>query len=251
MTRCRPGIAPALVVWALLPLLVFLGFWQLGRGEQKRVLLDSYAERQMAAPVTAGQLLTLDDPAFRRVQLRGHFDGQHSLLLDNRVRDGKVGVELLQPFYDQASGLWLLVNRGWLPWPDRRTPPQFTTPEQPLELLARVHVPVGEPFQLQADPASGDWPRLITAVEPEHLWRQLGRGGLAYEVRLEPGPAAYQAEWPLLAMSPDKHTGYAVQWFALAAALVGLYLYLGIHTSRQSAREKSHEPSHESGPFHS
>ena len=52
-------------------------------------------------------------------------------------------------------------------------------------------------------------------------------------------------------MSPDKHTGYAVQWFALAAALVGLYLYLGIHTSRQSAREKSHEPSHESGPFHS
>ena len=28
----------------LLPLLVFLGFWQLGRAEQKRVLLDNYAE---------------------------------------------------------------------------------------------------------------------------------------------------------------------------------------------------------------
>ena len=53
MTRFRPGIAPTLVVLALLPLLVFLGFWQLARGEQKRVLLDSYAQRQAAAPVTA------------------------------------------------------------------------------------------------------------------------------------------------------------------------------------------------------
>ena len=123
MTRFRPGIAPTLVVLALLPLLVFLGFWQLARGEQKRVLLDSYAQRQAAVPVTAGQLLSTDEPAFRRVQLRGHFDGQHSLLLDNRVRDGKVGVELLQPFQDQASGQWLLLNRGWLPWPSRLAPP--------------------------------------------------------------------------------------------------------------------------------
>jgi cytochrome oxidase assembly protein ShyY1 len=71
------------------------------------------------------------DPAFRRVRLHGQFDAAHSLLLDNRQRDGKVGVELLQPFQDQAAGLWLLVNRGWLPWPDRRTPPQFTTLPRP------------------------------------------------------------------------------------------------------------------------
>ncbi|WP_016782735.1 SURF1 family protein, partial [Pseudomonas fragi] len=100
MTHFRPGIAPTLTVLALLPLLLFLGFWQLGRAEQKRVLLDNYAERQMAAPVAVGQLHGLADPAFRRVQLRGHFDGQHSLLLDNRVRDGQGGVELLQPFQD-------------------------------------------------------------------------------------------------------------------------------------------------------
>ncbi len=139
MTRFRPGIAPTLVVLALLPLLVFLGFWQLSRGEQKRVLLDSYAERQVAAPLTAGQLLNVDQPAFRRVQLRGHLDGQHSLLLDNRVRDGQVGVELLQPFQDQASGQWLLLNRGWLPWPSRRTPPVFDTPEQTLDIQAWVY----------------------------------------------------------------------------------------------------------------
>ena len=244
MTHFRPGIAPTLTVLAVLPLLVFLGFWQLGRAEQKRVLLDNYAERQVAAPVAVGQLLGLADPAFRRVQLRGHFDGQHSLLLDNRVRDGQVGVELLQPFQDQASGQWLLLNRGWLPWPSRRTPPQFSTPGQILDIQAWVYESPGTPFQLHADPLDAPWPRLVTAVMPPKLWAELGREGFADEVRIAPGPAAYQADWPLIAtgMGPEKHTAYAVQWFAMALALVGLYLYLGWHT----AQEKRHGNGHQS-----
>lgn len=250
MNGFRPGLLPSIVVALLLPLLVGLGFWQLARAGEKRLLLADFAAREHAEPMGVTDLEPRADLAHLRIRLHGQFDERHSLLLDNRQRGGQVGIELLQPFYDQASGLWLLVNRGWLPWPDRRTPPRFDTPEQPLDLVARVYVPVGKAFQLQDDPAGGDWPRLVTAVEPERLWRQLGRGGMAYEVRLEPGPAAYQAEWPLVAMAPEKHTGYAVQWFAMAVALVGLYLYLGIHTARQTAREKQHEPSHESGPFH-
>ena len=244
MTRFRPGIAPTLVVLVVLPLLVLLGFWQLSRGEQKRVLLDSYAERQAAAPLTVEQLAHVSEPAFRRVQLRGHFDAAHSLLLDNRVRDGKVGVELLQPFQDQASGQWLLLNRGWLPWPDRRTPPVFSTPEQTLEVQGWVYESPGAVFQLQADPLAARWPRLITAVEPTRLWAELGREGFADEVRIAPGPAAYQADWPVIAtgMGPEKHTAYAVQWFAMALALLGLYFYLGWH----NAQEKRHGNGHQS-----
>jgi len=223
MSGFRPGLLPSILVALLLPALLSLGFWQLARTDEKRALLADFAAREHAEPIGVNELERRADVAHLRIRLHGQFDARHSLLLDNRQRGGQVGVELLQPFYDQPSGLWLLVNRGWLPWPDRRTPPQFTTPEQPLELLARVHVPLGEPFQLQADPAGGDWPRLITAVDPELLWRQRGRGGMAYEVRLEPGPAAYQAEWPLVAMGPEKHTGYAVPWVAPAAAPVCRY----------------------------
>ncbi len=131
MNGFRPGVLPTLVVLALLPVLVTLGFWQLGRGEQKRELLASYAERRVAEPLTLDELQAANDPAFRRVQLHGRFDAAHSLLLDNRMHEGKVGVELLQPFLDQASGQWLLLNRGWLPWPDRRTPPAFNTQNSP------------------------------------------------------------------------------------------------------------------------
>jgi cytochrome oxidase assembly protein ShyY1 len=242
MKRFRPGVIPTVVVALLLPLLVSLGFWQLGRGAEKTALLASYAERRAAAPMASNELLHSTDPAYRRVHLYGQFDGAHSLLLDNRQRNGKVGIELLQPFQDRASGLWLLVNRGWLPWPDRRITPQFTTPTDVLSLDAWVYVAPGATFQLHADPASSTWPQTITAVEPAKLWKTLERDGFAYELRTEPGPASYEADWPVVAMGPEKHFGYAVQWFAMATALFGLYLYLGLH----SAKEKNHGNGHES-----
>ncbi|WP_273824904.1 SURF1 family protein [Pseudomonas asplenii] len=248
MRYFRPGVAPTLVVLLLLPVLVSLGFWQLHRGEEKRVLLDSHAQRRMAEPLSVGQFHDKADPAFRRVRLRGQFDGEHSYLLDNRIRNGRVGVELIQPFHDQASGLWLLVNRGWLPWPQRRTPPSFSTPEQVLNLDAWVYVAPGATFQLHADPADAAWPRLVTAIEPDRLWKELGRDGFAYELRQEPGPGSYETGWPVVAegMGPEKHLGYAVQWFAMALALFGLYLYLGWH----NAREKQHGSGHESIRHH-
>ena len=242
MSAFRPGLLPSLLVLALLPLLLGLGFWQLARAEEKRALLAVHQARQVAAPIAIGQLERHADPAYVRVQLHGRFDARHSLLLDNRIRGGRAGVEVLQPFLDQASGLWLLLNRGWLPWPDRRIAPAFATPASDLSLTAWVYVPLGAVFQLQQEPPASGWPRLLGAVEADALWRQLGRAGLSYELRIEPGPASFQADWPVVAMSPDKHLGYAVQWFALAAALLGLFIHFGLH----NARETRHEPSHRS-----
>lgn len=233
MRPFRPGVVPTLVVLALLPGLVALGCWQLGRADEKRALLAIHAERRVEAPLAGGQLAQVPDPAYRRVHLYGRFDSEHSLLLDNRMRDGRAGVELLQPFHDQASGLWLLVNRGWLPWPDRREPVQFETPAQALALEATVYVAPGATFQLHPDPVDGQWPHLLTAIDPARLWQQLGREGFAHELRLEPGPASYRLDWPVVAMGPEKHLGYAVQWFALATALVLLFLYFGWHDKKK------------------
>lgn len=229
MKPFRPRLAPTLIFLVLLPLMISLGFWQLDRGAQKQQLLDTWARHRDAAPVLGTELSTLPDPDFRRVTLRGTFDPDHTLLLDNRQRDGQVGVELLQPFQDGASGLWVLINRGWLPWPDRRIPPVFTTPRQPLSLQAWIHVSPGSAFQLGDTRPGEHWPRLVTAIEPASLWTQLGRAGFAQELRLDPGPAAYRLDWPVVNMSPEKHLGYAVQWFAMSSALVVLYLYLGWH----------------------
>lgn len=235
MRAFRPGLLPTLVVLVLLALLLALGGWQLQRAEEKSALLASQEARRQAPAQPIGELERSADPAFQRVLLRGYFDGEHSLLLDNRTRDGRVGVELLQPFYDQPSGLWLLLNRGWLPWPDRRTPVAFSTPAGALQLQAWIYVAPGESFQLQADQPGNAWPQLLTRVDAGALWRQLGRAGWPYELRLLPGPAAYQADWAVVAMGPEKHLGYAVQWFALAVALACLFIYFGIRNAKEQS----------------
>lgn len=235
MRAFRPGLLPTLVVLALLPLLLTLGAWQLQRADEKSALLASQEARRQAPAQPIGELERSADPAFQRVLLRGHFDAEHSLLLDNRTRDGRVGVELLQPFYDQPSGLWLLLNRGWLPWPDRRIPVAFSTPAGALRLQAWIYVAPGESFQLQADQPGNAWPQLLTRVDAGALWRQLGRAGWPYELRLLPGPAAYQADWAVVAMGPEKHLGYAVQWFALAVALACLFIYFAIRNAKEQS----------------
>ncbi|MGX5217352.1 SURF1 family protein [Pseudomonas segetis] len=240
MSGFRPGAIPSIAVLVLLPVLVALGFWQLDRAEQKRQMLAAHQLQEVAAPISLNQLEGLTDTAYVRVKLQGSFDSNHSLLLDNRIRDGHAGVEVLQPFYDQASGLWVLLNRGWLPWPDRRVTPAFSTPDSQLQLNASVYQPLGDGLQLQDVAASSAWPKLITKVDAKALWQQLGRAGLAAELRIEPGPAAFETQWPVVSMSPDKHLGYAVQWFAMALTLLGLFIYLGVH----NAREPHNEPKH-------
>lgn len=239
MSRFRPGVLPSIVVLAVLPGLVWLGFWQLSRADEKRQLLVTYEARREATPIDLLALQEYADQAYRRVRIQGIFDAEHSLLLDSRTRDGQVGIELLQPFHDLASDRWVLVNRGWQAWPDRRLMPEFGTPTTPISLYAWVHQPTGQPFQLRAEPDTGRWPRLVNAVDATKLWARLDRQGLPFELRLEPGPAALQADWPVVSMSPDKHIGYAVQWFALAITLFGLYIYLGIHHAGEHRHEST------------
>ena len=242
MKPFRPGLLPSVVVLLLLPVLIGLGCWQLGRAEQKRELLALHDEHRAEAPVPVERLMSEStDLAYRRVHLQGEFDGEHSLLLDNRLRDGQAGVELLQPFLDQPSGQWVLVNRGWLPWPDRRVPVTFDTPAHPLALEAWVYIAPGSTFQLRADPVGGRWPHLLTAIDASQLWPQLQRQGLAHELRLEPSPASYRLDWPVVATGPEKHLGYAVQWFSLAMALVLLYLYFGWHNNKERAHGSRHK----------
>lgn len=229
----RPGWLPSLLVLALLPALCALGGWQLQRAAEKRALLAAAASASAAPPLAVAELERLDAPAFRRVRLQGRFDAAHSLLLDNRQRVGRPGVELLQPFLDRPSGRWLLVNRGWLPWPDRRTPPAFATPDGELSLLASVYRPPGAAFLLGDGAPGTGWPRLVNAVDGAALWRELRRAGPAVELRLAPGPASYLGDWPLASIGPERHLGYAVQWFALAATLLGLYLWFGVRQARE------------------
>ena len=119
MKRFRPGLAPTLVVLVLLPLMVGLGCWQVSRGHEKQRLVDSYAERRVAEPVSSAQLNELADPAFHRVHLRGLFDAYYAdrapvpVVFDTN-RQWCARMPALHDLFPQAKVIACVRNVAWI-----------------------------------------------------------------------------------------------------------------------------------------
>lgn len=198
-------------------MLLGLGIWQVQRAGEKQMLLAQW-DRQLEEgdwPETRQQGLTQGQP----VQLSGQYDARHSWLLDNRTRDGRSGYEVLTLFRP-AAGPPVLVNRGWLPAPQRRSQlPEMGTPPGQVMIRARV-ADFPTPPVLAETPAENGWPRRVQALHPDEV-RAYAPQAIEQMLRLEDPaqPGAFRADWAPDLMGPQTHYGYALQWFSLAAAL--------------------------------
>jgi cytochrome oxidase assembly protein ShyY1 len=215
-------------VVVFIPLFVALGFWQLGRADEKQGIAERWDEQRGQAPVPL-HALSPDDPsiAYRPVQLSGEFDAQRSFLLDNRLRQGRYGVEVLALLRQTATGDWVLVNRGWTEADStRRVLPDVAVPTGEQHLTGHVHVPLGEAYTLGPISSDDGWPRLIQAVDVTSLADLADLPLYPYVVRLNgESPGALLADWPVINMRPEKHQAYAVQWFTMAAVLAVLFVW--------------------------
>jgi len=227
--RFAPGWPLIALVAFFLPVLVVLGFWQLDRAEEKRQMQAQMDASRSAVAAPLGTLVTAQNLAWRPVQMEGIFDPELIWLLDNRIRDGKAGLEVLQVFIDADTGKRLIVNRGWLPWPDRREVPAVRTPRGTQRLDAEVLPPTEKGFTLGTTHTQPGWPKLITRVDLDAMTEASGEALLPWMARLRTGSdAALTLDWPALPMTSSKHTAYAVQWFALALALLALFVWAGL-----------------------
>ncbi|MDX1491367.1 MAG: SURF1 family protein [Pseudohongiellaceae bacterium] len=243
MTAFKPGWKMTLFTLLFCPILFQMGMWQLEREQQKLVLQQRYDSRQTAAPLDFSDVdWQADDLSFLNISANGSFDNARSFLLDNRINNSRVGYEILTPFTTQ-SGETLLVNRGWLPQGRTREDiPEIPSINGQVSIAASIYVPLGEAFVLSGAPASDErWPQLIQSIDMDFLEAQLGLELMPYTVRLTQGSiGALTVDWPLINISPEKHRGYAVQWFAMLAALILLYTYFGFKNpnSKKQAEEK-------------
>ncbi len=230
--RFSPGWKMTLFTALLLPLLLTLGSWQLDREAEKIELQALHERRTSSAPVPVEELdWQGGDVAYQPVILTGQFDNERYLLLDNRIQDGRVGYEVLMPF-TTSTGQMLIVNRGWIAQGATREQLPVVTPVQgTVTISGSVYVPLSEPFLLSdaQEAQTNDWPRVVQKIDM-NAWSELFRTSLLpHTVRVNPdSPGALTAHWPTVNMEPEKHRGYAVQWFAMATALLLMYVYFGI-----------------------
>lgn len=237
MSRRMPmwlGWPLALVVIALF---CGLGQWQLGRAKQKEAMLAAsqkvLTERRPLPMVSASD-------AARRLEFdwtagEGRFLPGPAILLDNQIRDGRVGVRVYRAFQPTA-GAPLLVELGWLPLPSDRHLPDVMLPEgaQMLRGLLAPPPSAGISRAMPVRQAGGDL--LATGLQLESLAAALKLPTLAPRVlKLDPQlPLGYTRDLDILpnTLPPERHLGYAVQWFGLALAVLVTALVLTLRARR-------------------
>ena len=223
----------ALFTGLLLPLLIFLGFWQLQRADEKAQLAQTYeARRQLPAAAFDPEMAQQAADALRYlpVNLQGSYLPGRDILLDNRIHQGRFGYQVVSPFRLAGSNDLVLVNRGWIEGDrSRQVLPEVPMVASTVVISGTVYVPPGEPYLLAEQLYVDRWPLLLQALEMEKLAPLLAKTSAArlfpYVLRIDPEQAgALLVSWQVINVSPQKHQAYAVQWFAMAAALAALFI---------------------------
>lgn len=224
----RISLATAL----LLPFLVLLGFWQLQRAEEKAQLATTWELRRHQPPALLSDLdgQSPEALAYAPVELKGRFLQGEYFLLDNRIHGGRFGYEVLALFELAGADLTVLVNRGWILGDSARlTLPEIPQVAAEVGISGYIYVAPGSPYLLAEQVLEAGWPKRIQAVEMDKLspFVEAANGAkvFPYPVRIdEAQPGALTVDWQIVNISPEKHTGYAVQWFTMAAVLGIFYI---------------------------
>jgi surfeit locus 1 family protein len=220
------------VIAALVGIALFarLGLWQLDRAEQKQAIREQLAVGQeQTIDVTSANATTLN--RYQRVRVRGRYDPQHQVLLDNMPSHGQPGYRVLTPLQMQ-DGTWILVDRGWIPWGRTRLPLPDVTVSDDARVLTGQLDELPRPGMRMNDAVTdtGIWPRVMNYPRREDVEQVLRRPVQERIVLLEASePDGYDRVRNLTQrFGSDRHIGYAAQWFALAIAVLIIHVLVSL-----------------------
>lgn len=242
------------IFWLITTLLVFLllvklGFWQLTRADEKFQRLHLIEQYQTAEKVDVNnlfdgiskhhQLTEYNDVA---VQISGEFLSAPLFLLDNQMQQGRFGYQVLQlmqlsqPITISAElKHYVLINLGWLAGDSsRQTLPAVKPYQGRMEINGNIRL-IEKGIVLAED----DWhlsstPIVIQTVDLIKIAKLTSKQLMPFVVYLDSDMnIGYSKTWQPIVMPPEKHQGYAFQWFSLAIAWLALMFFAAIKASKQ------------------
>lgn len=217
-----------------------LGWWQLDRAAQKRAQQAAVEERGRAPaldnPALASDPVAAEAQLQRRVELRGRWLTEKTVFLDNRPMDGRVGFYVVTPLLLEGRPEAVLVQRGWVPRDARERTALPLLPQRdgaPVAVSGRLVATPSRAYELGAAASGAIRQNLTSAAYAQEIGRPL----LPLTVLQQPGENALAdgllRDWPAPDYGLQKHYGYAFQWFALSALLLGLYVWFQIIRPRR------------------
>src|SRR4051812_36512463 len=202
---------------------IALGHWQAGRAEEKKTLAAALAAARREPPIELSSAAAAPQLVHRRVAARGTFAPQYTLLLDNKLRAGRPGYEVVTPFRLASSDVFVLVNRGWVPASARRENlPEVPAPagEIRIEGIALARFP--RAYELGRGGGEG---MVRQNVSVETFVAQTGLVLKSFVVeQLNDTHDGLERDWPAADLGMARNESYALQWYSLAAlaAFLGL-----------------------------
>jgi surfeit locus 1 family protein len=225
--RFRQGRVPTIAALFGIAITLAAGVWQMSRADEKGRRQEQLEARRREPPMTVpASPLAEGDHLYRRVRAVGTFAPEHTVYLDNRLRRGVPGFEIVTPLRIGESERFVAVNRGWIAGAARR------------DILPEVRTPVGAvTVEGTAVP-----PQRVYSLEragPEgRVWLDFNMDRLRKETRLDLQPLliqqesdlddGLQREWERPDSGRDRHLAYAFQWFAMAFGILVIYVVLGL-----------------------
>lgn len=242
----RPHLLNTLITLILLSVLVNLGFWQLNRAAQKTLIQTEFESRQHQRidlkTLNNSSNIASQDLRFFKVKLRGKFDNQHFILLDNKIVNHQIGYELYVPFriidndFEGNKNRLILVDRGFIPQgPSRQVLPVIEPILGEKNIEGILNTPPSSGLSLGADENTAknygvntekkstlQFPLRVSKIDLIQLELLLQQKFYTY-ILIENNNALH-----IMSMKPERHVAYAVQWFMLAGTLFILYLFVSI-----------------------
>jgi len=236
---------PALLAFIVL---IGLGTWQVERKAWKEALIASLTERLAAppqAPPAPATWPSLDpaDAEYRRVKFTAQFDHAAEALIYGAASAFRPDVS--GPGYwvftpaRLTDGSLVMVNRGFVP-EDRKDAKSRTDGQvsAPVEITGALRWPDARHWFTPADdPAHNLW----FSRDPQAIATAKGLGAVApffVEMEAPVPPGGLPSPGKIVVNLPDNHLQYAITWYGLAAALVGVFAVFAFGSRRRGIGEK-------------
>jgi cytochrome oxidase assembly protein ShyY1 len=263
--RHRFSVSKIRLPWLIFTLIIFsglltLGFWQIERATEKEQRQARIAQLKQQKALSLRQVLSLSEQRNNQsglsqamlsqtmlsqtelsqsalynidkdyfndfpLELSGEFNSEQVFLLDNQVHKGKLGYRVLQ--VASINSYAALVNLGWVAGSiNRSILPEVTPLAGRHNFRANMRF-VETGIMLMAQDFKGKaWPLRVQQIELDKFSQLINQKLLPFVAYLDKNEQiGFVKNWNPIVMPPEKHRGYAFQWFSLAIAWLSLMLW--------------------------
>jgi len=218
----------ALLALLLIVLFMQLGFWQIQRAHEKKHMLNEHYVLSKQLP-RSWSPTNKPPQQYEPLIIEGHFL-PHVFLLDNQHQQHQFGYDVISPLV-LANGGVILVDRGWIGGDvTRQRFPSVSKPMGQMKIKGTAYYPsaknwlLGESLEKKKTQMA-----IIELVDVTLISQFLHKSVYPFIIRLSSEEShGYVRNWSIVAMPPERHYAYALQWFVMALAILILFVVLNI-----------------------